>query len=105
MTAVFDGIAIPSQGEMNVTEVDTIVTPLNSFYKGSNGIQRICLNENTDGCPYGFRLVSVFHLLFILKDRMLAFSIWKTRLSSIVLFILMLEIANLLLNRLPCGRM
>lgn len=83
----FHFIDIPSQGEMNITEVDTIMTPLNSFHKNSNNIQRICLNEDAAGCPSGFHLVRVVNYLFCMNNRMSVFSILKTKLLFIVLFI------------------
>ena len=44
---------------MNITETNTILVPLNVFYKRSNGIKRICLNEDATGCPTNFQVVRV----------------------------------------------
>lgn len=87
LNVCFYDIDIPSQGEMNITEVDTIMTPLNSFRKHDNDIQRICLNENANGCPNGFNLIRVVCYFLCMNSRMLVLSSLKTKLLYIALFI------------------
>ena len=69
---------------MNITETDNIIAPLNVFYKRSNGIKRICLNEDANGCPANFQLVRVYHIK-ILECRTSALLVLTTKLSSTVL--------------------